>query len=132
MASAGPIRRPVGDISCPAGPFLPASDWQQLAVLVVVACNPFIISNFVTSWDFNILFVPAMLGLVLLAQAPTSQRRLLLIGGLTLLTCAIKDEVSLVLAFWGITAWIFRIGDRRASMLIAGLSVFTSSRCKLA
>ncbi len=35
--------------------------WQQLAVLAVVACNPFIIANFVTSWDFNILFVPAVL-----------------------------------------------------------------------
>ncbi|MGO8949654.1 MAG: glycosyltransferase [Ktedonobacterales bacterium] len=97
--------------------------WQQLGILAAVACNPFVIANFVSSWDFNILFVPALLGLVVLSHATTSTRRLLIIAALTLLTCMIKDEVSVVLAFWGVTALVFRIGDRRASAVIAVLGV---------
>ena len=96
--------------------------WQQLGILAVVACNPFVIANFVTSWDFDILFVPAVLGLVLLSQHSTSVRRLGVIGIVTLLTCTIKDEVPVVLAFWGVAAWIFRIGDRRAAATITVIS----------
>ena len=97
--------------------------WQQIVMVVVVALNPFVFMNFLTSWDFDILFVPAVLLLFYLTRKTLQVKHLPFICALIFLICLIKDEAPIILAAWGLLTLIFRIGQRSLATAVIATSL---------
>lgn len=97
----------------------------RVVIALAIVANGFILTNFLTSWDFDVLFIPGILGLALMMQDETS---LWYILPTTLLTALIKDEAGIFLFGWAlIEAVIHRNGRARWLMVgVVGLAAFAA------
>lgn len=89
--------------------------------------NGFVISNYLTSWDFNILFVPGLLALVLLLEHDAREGWILVVAFLTAL---VKDEAGLLVFAWSILSMLVRRHNLRRLLDISavGLGTFAATQ----
>lgn len=88
---------------------------HRMVVFLVIVLNPFILANFVTSWDFDILFIP---GVLLLRVLIRDCRPYWVIVLVAFLTSIIKDEAGLLLGVWAMFEVWHR--ERRQYYVVVG------------
>lgn len=88
----------------------------RIIVAILIVGNPFLLANFLTSWDFDILFLP---GVLLLALLVRERRPYGVLIGAAVLTALIKDEAGILLGLWGLVEGLAFAQRRRALVVSA-------------